>query len=76
VRSQRRQAELASRGEIRRFDEVLADLRRRDARDSGRDAAPLAQAADAALLDTSVLAIDAAVQRAIALVDAQLEGRP
>ena len=69
VRSTRRQAELASRGEIRRFDEVLADLRRRDARDSGRDAAPLAQAADAALLDTSDLAIDAAVQRAIALVE-------
>ena len=69
VRSTRRQAELASRGEIRRFDEVLADLRRRDARDSGRDAAPLAQADDAALLDTSDLAIDAAVQRAIALVE-------
>lgn len=69
VRSQRRQAELASRGEIRSFDEVLTDLRKRDARDSGRDAAPLAQAADAALLDTSDLAIDAAVQRAVALVE-------
>ncbi|MDO9488417.1 MAG: (d)CMP kinase [Sphingomonadaceae bacterium] len=69
VRSTRRQAELASRGEIRSFDEVLADLRRRDARDSHRHAAPLAQADDAALLDTSDLAIDAAVQRAIALVE-------
>lgn len=69
VRSRRRQTELASRGEFRTFEEVLADIRRRDARDSGRDAAPLARAADAALLDTSDLAIDAAVQRAIALVE-------
>jgi cytidylate kinase len=69
VRATRRQAELASRGEVRSFDAVLDDVRRRDARDAGRDAAPLVQAADAALLDTSDLAIDAAVQRAVALVE-------
>ncbi len=69
VRSRRRQTELASRGEFKDFGEVLADIRRRDARDAGRDTAPLARAADAALLDTSDLAIDAAVQRAIALVE-------
>ena len=69
VRAARRQAEFASRGEVRSFDEVLADVRKRDARDAGREAAPLAQAADAALLDTSDLAIDAAVQRAVALVE-------
>jgi len=69
VRARRRQTELASRGEFKDFEEVLADIRKRDARDAGRDAAPLAQAADAALLDTSELAIDAAVRRAISLVE-------
>lgn len=69
VRARRRQTELASRGEFKDFEDVLADIRRRDARDAGRDAAPLTQAADAALLDTSDLAIDAAVQRAVALVE-------
>jgi len=69
VRSRRRQTELAARGEFRDYAEVLADIRKRDARDAGRDAAPLTRAADAALLDTSDLAIDAAVQRAIALVE-------
>ena len=72
VRARRRQAELAGRGEVRTFDEVFADIRRRDARDSGRDAAPLVQASDAALLDTSDLAIDAAVRRAIALVESRI----
>ena len=38
---------------------------------SGRSTAPLAMAADAALLDTSFLSIEASVQRAIALVDAR-----
>jgi cytidylate kinase len=50
---------------------ILADIQERDARDSARSAAPLVRAADADLLDTSDLTIDAAVQRAIALVDAR-----
>jgi len=69
VRARRRQTELAGRGEFRSHDEVLADIRKRDARDAGRETAPLARAADAALLDTSDLAIDAAVRRAIELVE-------
>jgi cytidylate kinase len=48
---------------------VLADIHARDARDSGRSAAPLVQASDAALLDTSNLSIAAAVAAAIALVE-------
>jgi len=74
VRARRRQAELAARGEVRDFDSMLADIRKRDARDAGRDAAPLVQADDAALLDTSDLAIDAAVQRAISLVESRIGG--
>ena len=54
------------------YGAILADIRERDARDSGRDAAPLQQADDADLLDTTNLTIDAAVQRAIALVEARI----
>ena len=49
---------------------VLGDIRARDARDSGRGIAPLRQAEDAELLDTSALDIATAVAAAIALVDA------
>ncbi len=51
---------------------ILADIVARDERDSGRSAAPLRQAEDADLLDTSDLTIAAAVQRAIALVEARI----
>jgi CMP/dCMP kinase len=54
------------------YDAVLADIHARDERDSGRSAAPLRQAADADLLDTTNLTIAAAVQRAIALVEARI----
>jgi CMP/dCMP kinase len=53
-------------------DAILADIIVRDARDSGRADAPLRQAEDADLLDTSELTISAAVQRAIALVEARI----
>ena len=69
IRARRRHAELQSRGSTVSFDQVLADIRTRDARDSGRAAAPLVPAADAALLDTSFLSIEASVERAIALVE-------
>lgn len=52
---------------------ILADIYARDARDSGRTDAPLRQAADADLLDTSDLTIAAAIQRAIALVEARIK---
>ena len=69
VRAERRHRELAAKGDPRDLAAVLADIEARDARDSGRDTAPLRRADDAALLDTSELAIDTAVQRAIALVE-------
>jgi cytidylate kinase len=68
-RADRRHRELAAKGDPADFAAVLADILARDARDSGRSTAPLRRAADAALLDTTELAIDAAVQRAIALVE-------
>lgn len=72
VRAGRRHRELAGNGDDRDFATVLADILARDARDSARAAAPLRQAADAALLDTSDLAIGAAVAQAIVLVEQAL----
>ncbi|USU08770.1 (d)CMP kinase [Sphingomonadaceae bacterium OTU29MARTA1] len=69
IRAQRRHKELQGHGSTVSFDKVLADIRGRDARDSGRSTAPLVMAGDAALLDTSFLSIDASVQKAIALVE-------
>ena len=72
VRAERRHAELARSGDPRDIAAVLADIEARDARDSGRSSAPLVMAADAALLDTTELAIDAAVQHAIAIVESAI----
>ncbi len=71
IRAQRRHNELKARGSGVSYDQVLADIRARDERDSSRSTAPLVPAADAALLDTSFLSIDAAVAKAIALVEAR-----
>ncbi len=71
IRAQRRHKELQGHGATVSFDKVLADIRARDARDSGRSTAPLVMAADAALLDTSFLSIEAGVEKAIALVEAR-----
>ena len=71
VRAARRHAELAGRGEAIGYATVLADIRARDARDTGRDTAPLVRSADAGLLDTSDLTIEASIAAAIALVEAQ-----
>jgi cytidylate kinase len=73
VRARRRVAELLARGIQSHYADVLIDTRARDARDSGRDAAPLKQADDADLLDTSEMDIDEAIDAAIALVDARLK---
>lgn len=75
IRAQRRHAELRARGSTLSLDQVLADIRARDARDSGRTTAPLVPAPDAALLDTSFLSIEGAVEKAIALVDARVATR-
>ncbi|MCW2337387.1 cytidylate kinase [Sphingobium sp. B2D3A] len=75
VRAQRRHAELTAHGHPVALEALSADLAERDARDMQRADAPLKQAQDADLLDTSNLSIDAAVQHAIALVDARLKSR-
>jgi cytidylate kinase len=68
VRAGRRFAELTAAGEAVAYDIVLADILARDARDAGRPNAPLAMAADAMLLDTSNLSIEAAFDAAVGLI--------
>jgi cytidylate kinase len=72
VRARRRLEELLSRGMRAHFEDVLADIRVRDERDSNRKAAPLRKAPDAILLDTSGLDIDQAVEEALRLVEQRL----
>jgi cytidylate kinase len=71
VRAARRHRELAGRGEAATFAGILADIRRRDARDSGRSDAPLKAADDAVVLDTSALTVEEAVAAAIEIVEAR-----
>ena len=51
------------------FDEILADIERRDERDMGRADSPLKPASDAHLLDTTEMSIEAAFRAARAIVD-------
>ena len=75
ARAVRRFEEMKRRGEQVDFDDILADILQRDERDQNRAVAPLRPAADAVLLDTTNLTIDAAIQQAIALVNAKTSGR-
>ena len=72
VRAGRRLKELEERGMAAHFEEVLADIRARDERDSGREVAPLKPASDAVLLDTSDLAPEQAIAEAVRLADGRL----
>jgi cytidylate kinase len=69
VRAYRRTLELRGRGEKADEAAVLADIKARDERDRSRAAAPLVQAPDAHLLDTSALDIDGSFRAALALVE-------
>lgn len=69
VRAARRHKELVGRGEAVTLDGILADIRRRDARDSGRSDAPLKAADDAVVLDTSALTVEEAATAAIGIVE-------
>ncbi len=75
VRAARRLLELRACGETADEREVLADLLRRDERDSRRTAAPLKAAPDAHLLDTTHLGIDAAFRAAVDIIEAVRAGR-
>ena len=61
VRAERRYKQLMEKGMCAKLDQILQDIRNRDARDSSRSVAPLQKCADASLLDTSNLTIAEAV---------------
>ncbi len=75
VRARRRALELEQAGDRVDEAEVLADIQRRDERDSKRAVAPLKAAPEAHLLDTTHLDIDAAFRAAIDIVEAVQAGR-
>jgi cytidylate kinase len=72
VRARRRYEELAAKGEPVTFESVLEVIRRRDERDAARDTAPMKPAADADLLDTTDLDINAAFDAAVALIERKI----
>jgi len=75
VRARRRAAEYRGQGRDIEDSTVLVDILKRDERDMHRAAAPLKQAPDAHLLDTTHLDIDAAIRAAIDIVEATRAGR-
>jgi CMP/dCMP kinase len=75
ARARRRALEFRSAGREISEAAVLEDIRRRDDRDMHRAAAPLKQAEDAVLLDTTQLDIDGAIRAAIDIVEASRAGR-
>jgi cytidylate kinase len=75
VRAGRRMKELEERGMHAAYEDVLADIRSRDERDSHREVAPLVPAKDAILLDTSNLTIEEAIAEAIRLTEQRLKDK-
>jgi cytidylate kinase len=72
ARAERRYDELRARRMPANMDEVRGEIEERDARDSNRAVAPLRQAPDAVLLDTSRLALPEVVDRLVAIVQERL----
>ena len=70
VRATRRWKQLTARGDAIAYEDMLADIRRRDERDAGRGAAPMIPADDAVLLDTTEMDIEAAFDAARRIVEA------
>ena len=72
VRAQRRYQELQAKGSKDSFQQVLEEIKKRDHQDSTRAIAPLKQAKDAVLVDTSALDIEGAVAAIRAVIDAKV----
>jgi cytidylate kinase len=75
VRARRRFDELIRMGLNVHYDDVLIDIRARDERDTSRAAAPLLQAEDAHLLDTSRFGVEEAIAEAVAAVERRSTAR-
>ena len=71
VRARRRTDELRAKGRDVDYARILDEIRERDARDAGRSSAPLLQAEDAVVIDTSDLDIEGVLCAAIAIIQAR-----
>ncbi|MBI1749027.1 MAG: (d)CMP kinase, partial [Acidobacteria bacterium] len=58
VRAQRRLAEHTARGEKKSLEQMMEEVRQRDARDTDREASPLVRAADAVLVDNTAMDVE------------------
>lgn len=73
-RARRRHLEHQGRGEAATYEELLADIRARDERDSARAIAPLKSAPDAVTIDTTTLDAEAAFAAAMEIIGAHMAG--
>lgn len=73
ARAQRRMLELEQKGMSQPYDDVLREILQRDEQDMNRAIAPLRQADDAVLLDTSDIGFDESLDRLCGIIGAQLE---
>lgn len=69
TRAQRRHKELLDRGEASIYARVLQDMRERDARDEGRETAPMRPADDAIIVDTTGMDADQVLATALAAIE-------
>lgn len=69
IRADRRWKQLIGQGEAVTYEEILADIHKRDERDGGRADSPMTQAPDAVLLDTSEMTIEQAFDAARRIVE-------
>ena len=72
VRAKRRYLEEIGKGMQADLDEIAAQIKERDERDMNRPVAPLKQADDAVLVDTSDLTIDEVVEKILAIIDEKI----
>ena len=72
VRAKRRYDELQQKGDKTPYAQILAETKQRDKQDSERAAAPLRQAADAVVLDTSDYTLEQSVEAILSLVRRKL----
>ena len=74
TRAQRRFDELKAKGEDVKYSEILDELNKRDYQDSHREIAPLKQAEDAILFDTSDLSFDEVKNKLIEMIKEIING--
>ncbi len=73
ARAERRRLELMEKGQNVTFDEVLADMKKRDYDDSHRAIAPLKQAEDAVAVDTTTLTLEESIAYMAEVVESKLK---